>query len=242
MPKIFMLLVLSVVSTGLVACNIGPQVTGSGEIITEGRELPPFSRVEVDGATDVSITYGSAQSVKVIADDNIVPIISTEVEGETLKIEPDRSYTSSEQVRVEIVLPVIRSVEVEGSSNIEILGAPIEAGRIDRFSLEIEGSGDADIADMRAETVEIEIEGSGDVTLGGAGKHLAVVIEGSGGIDALGFVADEGVATIEGSGDIKIHVTSILRGTISGSGSILYRGDSPSVEKNISGSGEIRKI
>lgn len=242
MPKISMLLVLGILSTGLIACNIGPQVVGSGEIVTEGRELPSFSRVEVDGATDVNITYGSAQSVKVVADDNIVPIISTEVEGETLQIEPHRSYNSSQQVQVEIVLPVIRSVEVEGASNLRILGAPIEAGRIDRFSLRIEGSGDAEIDDMRAETIDVEIEGSGDVTLGGEGKNLAVVIEGSGGVDAFGFVADEGSATIEGSGGIKIQVRSILRGTISGSGSILYRGDPPSVEKDISGSGEIRKI
>ena len=242
MSRASLLPVSALFSVLLIACNVGPHVTGSGEIISEGREVAPFSHVEVDGATDVIITYGSTQNVTVIADDNIVPIIRTEVSGETLRIEPDEPYSSSTQVRVEIVVPIIRSVDVEGSSDIEVRGVPIEADGIDSFTLEIDGSGDAEIDDMRAERVDIDIEGSGGVRLGGRGEVLEIVVEGSGDVDALDFEAEEGIARIEGSGEIRINVVSILRATISGSGSILYRGNPTILEKTISGSGEIRTI
>ncbi len=239
-----------------------PTVQGNGDIATEGRELAAFRTIEVEGAVDVDITYGSQQSLEVRTDENLLPIITTAVDSNgELQISSTESYSSTEGVLVTIVMPVLEGVEVEGSSEVKVAGAQLENVSLEKFAIEIEGSGDVTVEsmiaglvsmevegsgeilfdDLRADSVDIEIEGSGDITLSGETKRLAVVVQGSGELAATALVTKEADVRIEGSGDILLHATSILRATISGSGSVRYKGD-PTVERSVSGSGVVERL
>ena len=68
---------------GVAGCNwIGVQ--GSGHARAEVRNTPAFSAVSVDGSIDADIAIGPGSRVELTGDDNIVPLITTEVHGDRL--------------------------------------------------------------------------------------------------------------------------------------------------------------
>ena len=244
----------------LSSCDIGPTVNGSGEIITEKREVASFTGIDVEGAVDVDVTYGASQKVELTSDDNIVAIITTEVRSGILHVESKENYSATEGVRLTIVVPVITSIEVQGSSDVTVTGEPIEANRLDEFRVDISGSGDVrvdameadkvivdvngsgsfDVKDLDADETRIEISGSGDILLKGEGRKLDAEISGSGEIAAFDYVVAEAGVEVNGSGDLMLNVTESLTAKISGSGSVIYAGE-PTVDVDVSGSGSVRR-
>src|SRR5688500_11474559 len=65
---------------------------GSGSVRTERREVSGFKAVDVSGALEVEITTQKDFGVEVEADDNLLSLIRTEVDGETLVIKTEKSF------------------------------------------------------------------------------------------------------------------------------------------------------
>ena len=62
-------------------------VRGSGDIVTEVREVSDFSEVHLEGSGDVVVEMGENESLTVEADDNLLELITTSVRGSRLVIE-----------------------------------------------------------------------------------------------------------------------------------------------------------
>src|SRR5262245_4331730 len=75
---------------------------GSGKIATEQRDLKGFKGVDVGGAFLVEITAQKDYSVEVEADDNLLPLIKTEVDDGVLEIESEGRLKPTEQIRIRI--------------------------------------------------------------------------------------------------------------------------------------------
>ena len=76
--------------------------------------------------------------------------------------------------------------------------------------------------------------------MSGSVEQLAVDLHGSGDIKAFDLAAKVATVKISGSGDAKVNVSKHLKATTSGSGSVLYKGHPENVDRDKSGSGEIR--
>ncbi len=57
----------------------GPRIEGSGRVGEEVRTTAPFSALTLTGPVDVQLKAGAAPRVTVRADDNLLPVITTEV-------------------------------------------------------------------------------------------------------------------------------------------------------------------
>jgi len=91
------------------ACNVmSAGVQGSGVAASEDRQTSVFERVEVDGSFAVEITVGPVQSVRVEADANLLPIITTEVADATLKVASKQNYSTTSPLRVTVTAPIFR--------------------------------------------------------------------------------------------------------------------------------------
>lgn len=117
-------LVIGIAFSGAFSFGLGPKgdfsfalfkgVTGSGNIETAKRDVADFDRLEVSGVFDVEVTRGDAYSVEVTADDNILPLIRTEVDDRTLSIFADAKISKSSKLRVVITAPNIEYAETSG--------------------------------------------------------------------------------------------------------------------------------
>jgi len=213
--------------------NIGPSVRGSDNVITEGRNLDSFSRIEVEGSANVFISQGADQTVKIEADDNIVPIVTTKVRGAELEISNSRNYRSKNPVNVYITVPEIEAVRIDGSG--DVFGETSLAGT--ELALEIEGSGDMDLEVFYVQ-LSVESSGSGDFQMFGEVDTQNVRISGSGNYQARDLDSKDCDIRITGSGDAAVLASEFLKAEIRGSGNIVYYG-SPKVNSSVSGSGNI---
>jgi hypothetical protein len=88
--------------------------------------------------------------------------------------------SSGSTVNIEIHMPIIESIELNGSGNMDI-------DDFDCNSLEISnsGSGNIDISNIYSTTtIDIEVDGSGDVKISGKARRGTYDVNGSGSIYA----------------------------------------------------------
>lgn len=103
------------------ACNFSVVgVEGSGVSASEDRQVARFQAVALSGSFAVEVEVGPAPSVRVEADDNIVPLVVTEVVGEVLKISSRQNYSTRGPVKVRVTTPHLTAVEHSGSGSIEV--------------------------------------------------------------------------------------------------------------------------
>src|SRR4028119_1305483 len=65
--------------------SINSGVSGSGNIVSEKREINDFQAINVGGVFQVEITAQKDFSVEIEADDNVLPLIKTRVSGSVLE-------------------------------------------------------------------------------------------------------------------------------------------------------------
>src|SRR5258708_36222583 len=105
-------------------------VRGSGVRKTEQRDLPVFSAIETSGVFDVEVNCQKPASVEIEADDNIVPLVQTDVRGGVLYVSTTKSYSSSGGIKLRITVPDLASVKNTGAGKFNISGVQNENSEI----------------------------------------------------------------------------------------------------------------
>ncbi len=189
-------------------------VQGSGEIVTEVRKTPVFKGLVLNLAAEVRVRPAEETEVSITADDNIIPLITTEVAAETLTLSVSRGYSSEKPIRIDIKTPAISHSQLNGSGSID---------------LDSVAAGDLGLA----------IFGSGRISATGQAEALSATINGSGKLDLRELAVDRGDMLINGSGDADLLVSGELRSKINGSGNIVLHKAPDNLRSQIRGSGEI---
>jgi hypothetical protein len=220
----------------LTHCNTGNVVVGTGPVEERVLEIPPFDAITVRGAMDVRLTRSNEQAVKVEAQGNLIDLLSTDVTDGTWTISAKENYTTRKRFVLHIALPRITGITIQGSGDVE---GP-DVFEVDHLDLEVKGSGDLKIG-VQAQSIAARIKGSGDMELRGNCGSLSASVQGSGDLDAGSLTCVEVNALVQGSGDITVHATDQLTARVQGSGDIRYKGDPAQVEKQVNGSGDIKR-
>ncbi len=220
------------------------KIDGSGTIITEDRAVANVRSIDMEGGNyRVVVTRGSQESLSITSDDNIVEELTTEIDGEKLKIFwGDGNGISAwrvnptEDVLVELTLPELVNIDMSGSSDIEATGVTGDA-----LSVSIAGSGDVTLINLDVDTLTLDIEGSGDIDADGTATNQEIDIDGSGRIHADNLAGRTARVDVSGSGDVTLNISDTLDVEINGSGTVEYYGD-PVINQDISGSGDLIRI
>jgi carbon monoxide dehydrogenase subunit G len=211
-------------------------VHGSGNVISESRDVAEYNSISVGGSANLFIAQGPIQSLRIEAEDNILKIIRTKVNGRTLEIENKRCIKNHKPINIYATMPDVKKLQIMGSGKI-IGETKITTNKLD---INISGSGKANL-EVDAEKVRTRISGSGDMSFSGHTTDFEVTISGSGNIMARNLQTNNSSVTVSGSGDCIVSVQNELDVTISGSGRVEYYGDPLKMNSNISGSGKLKK-
>jgi hypothetical protein len=141
---------------------VGCGSTGSGDIVSETREVGSFDRIEVSSGISIEITVDPAapQAVTSIYDDNLQDKIITEVNGDTLVIEARGNVIAPGSGRmVEIAMPVLVGLLAEGGASVYGVGAA------DQLELRAQGGATVDFEDMTVQTLDVELDGGSKATV-----------------------------------------------------------------------------
>ncbi len=195
----------------------GSGTKGSGDLVTQERTVEAFSRIETNLSVEMVVEVGKPQAVSLSFDDNLIDFIRTEVDGKTLVIDTEESFSSRNSVQIKVSVPAIDLIMTEGSGVI-------------------------DVHNLNNKKFRIILSGSGDVHLDGTSEFIDIEINGSGDVDATELAAGDVAVTINGSGAARVAATGSLDAEVNGSGDVLYTGKPEAIYSSVNGSGKIRKI
>ncbi len=200
----------------VLSCNNDDTIVGSGNLISESREVDNFSRFSSSGIFEVDIVQGDTQSVEVTADDNIIGLVRTEVVNNELRLYLDGNSFKQISLSANIVVRNLEGIKNSGTGNI--------------FAADINSTGNFTVFNS----------GTADINLAGSSESISVINEGSGNFFGFGFEVNDAVVNNSGSGSLEVFCNETLDATLSGSGNVYYRGN-PTVNVSISGSGTVTK-
>jgi hypothetical protein len=186
---------------------------GSGTMAIEARNVSGFSEIDLNGSGTVLVSVTGTESLEIEAEDNILPLLTSEVRDGRLVLGTKESISPTREIVYTVTVINLEAVAVSGSGSVVA-------------------------ADVVANGFEVDISGSGIVTPEGVSEHLDLSISGSGVFKGEGFESATGTVSVSGSGEALVNVTDDLDVDVSGSGTVGYIGD-PTVSTSISGSGEI---
>ncbi|GAO04492.1 head GIN domain-containing protein [Anaeromyxobacter sp. PSR-1] len=210
-------------------------VDGDGHVVHQRREVPAFQAIQLAGSLDLEVKVGPAQSVVVVADENLQPEIVTEVRGGTLTIRNERDLRSYRGPRVEVTVPALERLALAGSGS-----ASVDGARGDQV-LSMSGSGHLRWTGT-AGKLRVELTGSGSAELDGRADRLDAAVKGSGEILGRRLAAHDAAVQIAGSGDAEVTLSGgTLRAAVSGSGDVRWWGEGRVEQAAVAGSGRITR-
>lgn len=225
----------------LIALPACAATSGSGKTASESRSVGEFQAVKSAGSIDLVVRQGAQTSVQVSADDNLLPLLETVVEGSgdsaTLVVRWKRGESIYHRGRaaVSIVTPKLSLVSAAGSGDIQVQGFQTPA-----LQVSVAGSGNAKLDNLSTDDLGIRISGSGDVAGQGRAAKMKVNIAGSGSVKLTELKSDDVSVSIAGSGDAAVNAEKTLSVSIAGSGDVTYTG-AAMVKSSVAGSGSVKR-
>ena len=219
---------------------IGPGERGSGNIISQTREVSGFDAVSVAYPAQVLIKQGNAESLKIEADDNLLPNLKTQVRNGTLEIfykrESGKHVNPTKTVKITIVVKDLTNVDFTSAGELTV-----ENLKTDALDVSLSGAGNIKLDKILVKALSVSLSGAGSSTASGTADDLNLSISGFGDFKGADLHSKDARVDISGAGSATVWVENDLNAQISGAGSISYYG-SASVTKQVSGVGGVNHI
>lgn len=240
--RLFGVVVLGALLAGALPACVNT-VKGSGNIVSEDRNVGSFRQVSLSGSGELFIVQGQKEFVRVEADDNILPILRTEVVDDTLKVgygDKDgniQAFSTTQTPKIYVGTKSLDSLSLSGSGQ-----ATAGIVHAKKMQIKVSGSGRVLLGQLTARSLTTQISGSGSVEIGGGTvSEQEVSVSGSGKYDSKNFESQTARLELSGSGHIAAWVIDKLDISSSGSGTVQYYGR-PQVAQQVSGSSSVQSL
>ncbi|ESU22770.1 hypothetical protein FEDK69T_20310 [Flavobacterium enshiense DK69] len=198
--------------------GLGNNITGSGNVTKEVRNLSGFNKVTVSDGLDCEIQQSDKFAVIVEADDNLHEGITTTVENGVLKIDSEYNrYKNVNSKKIIVQMPVIVSLESNGGSTLKSLNT------LKGDAIKIKSSSGSEInVDIESDTITCESTSGSELNL--KGKALKAYAHSSSGssIKAGNLMANEIDAQSTSGSSITVAPIVLLDAKASSGSSINY--------------------
>lgn len=214
-----MRLLAFVVVAALAAGAVAASIKGSGNVLEQSRPVADFQSIRSEGAWVLDVKVGGAPSLKVRADDNLLPLIETTVnQGElTIRFKDDTPSIGfkRQSPRIEVTVPKLSAYRHEGA-------------------------GQATFHNLQGERFALSYDGAGLITASGQVDKLSVEASGAGSLDLDRLKAREVTVNLAGVGAVQVYASESLTAAVDGIGSLTYFGKPKRLSKAVSGIGSVR--
>ena len=218
MKRVLVFLILSIACLLTVSsCRyVGKGVRGSGNRKAEKRELAAFKSVEAAGAFEVNIVCQQSQTFEIEGDDNLLPLIKTDVNDGNLRIHSDTQYNASKPIAIRISIPDLEKYTSAGAGDVHVSG-------------------------VKNDQLVFSNTGAANIEASGQTKFVDIKSSGAGNIETEKLQAERAKVSVAGAANIDVYASQQLDVSVSGIGSVTYSGNPPVVNKSVSGIGSVSK-
>jgi hypothetical protein len=232
---------------------------GSGRVVTEQRTISGVTGVSLSTPGELFIETGNSESLRIEAEDNLIPMIQTEVRDGVLTIGTKQhgSLSFNRSAHYYLTVKELNSISVYSSGDIQapdlkaerffvgvFSSGDVKMGNLqtDTLTVSISSSGDVTMGMLNARFLKIDISSSGDLNIGGGEvKRQDISINSSGDYRARNLESDESFVSLNSSGDAEIMVRNQMTANLNSSGDLRYRGN-PAININRGSSGNLIRV
>jgi hypothetical protein len=153
-----------------------PTIVGSGNVASQSRAVSGFVAVTVTAPLRVVLEQAESESLVVTADDNVIPVVQSEVRDGRLFLgfAPNTSLTRTREILCRITMRGVREVEASGAARLEMSGLDTTSlivrlsgavmasarGTAERLTLDVSGASRWSAGDLRSREVTANVSGA----------------------------------------------------------------------------------
>jgi hypothetical protein len=188
------------------------------------------------GAGTLYLKQGKTREVVIEAENNIIPLIKTEVHNGILSIYPERCIKVTKNIAIHVTMDVISALSAEGSTSI------IGESQIESAKLQLTTNGNSRLLlDMNVKELGVAIRGSGTAIVKGKAPISSITITGAGTIKGYDLLTRKTSISSEGATEAEVYASEELDVNIRGVGKVSYKGNPAVMRKQIAGLGRLSK-
>ena len=223
----------------LSACGI-PIVQGSGNILREQIAVEGFERVMFSGSGELVITEGNEENLTVSGDEEVLPLITTEVRNGTLVISEEaldeRLVLINEPIRYFLTVDDLTALAMNTPGTVTLEGLSGE-----KILLEAGGGGTITVVDLTARELVVRVGGTSTIVVSGEVELQKILIKEAGTYQGANLRSITADVTMTDAGTGTVWVVDFLDAKISGRGGLDLYG-SPEVVRTGPGPGEVTNL
>jgi len=237
MRRLIIALLLSVAGGFLSSCLfIGPSISGNGQVREEIRKTIDFHGISVTSGMNVHLIQGDTPKVVVVADENLLPYIETNVENGILEIKTKANIWKAKVKKVMVTTPDLTEISGTAGSNL-YSDNTLEAGE-----LSVRGSAGSNIhLRIAGRKLDVTASSGSIVFLEGSAVELDIKTSSGANVKAGKVKTDKCSVSASSGGNTWISVLSELSAHASSGGNIFYSGTPKSLNISSSSGGNVIK-
>lgn len=210
----------------------------------ENRNVKSFDAIKVSAGIDLYITMGNNESVKVVADDDIIDNVKTEVRGGTLHVYMKNNnswfnifnWGSTRSKKVYVTVNELKRLCTSSGSDVKAENTL----KGDELQVEVSSGSDVNL-DVIYKDVSLKASSGSDARINGRAKTFSANASSGSDINARGLEAAICNVSVSSGADASVTVTDELNANASSGADVIYYGNP--VIKNIdeSSGGDVSK-
>ena len=232
--KIAVLLLILISTTSCMFNGFG--IRGNGNVETENRKITSsFNAIKVSQGINLYLSQGSDIDLSVEADENILDLLVTEVEGDVLKIYFDKNVSRATR-NVYLTAAKINSIRTTSGASVK------SEGMIKTKSISLDSSSGSDMKlNINAQDIECSTSSGADIYLTGTTVSFEGDASSGSNIDADKLKAETSIVEVSSGASINVYASKEITAQASSGGDIDYYGNPTIVNKSKSSGGSVSK-
>jgi hypothetical protein len=193
-------------------------IVGSGRVVTESRPVSGFSAISASLAARVVFVQSGVESLSVTAEDNILPLVRTEVVAGRLVLDlaSGSGISTTRGIVIEISGRTLSAIDADGAVRVELTG-------------------------LQADAISLRVSGASQVTASGSARDVLLDLSGDVRCQLDGLSSRSAVVHASGTSYARLRVANSLAANVSGISVVEYYGD-PVLIADVSGLSAVRHL
>jgi len=212
-------------------------IQGNRNVVSEDRKInADFEAIKVSQGITVYLTQSNEIDLRVEADENIIDLLVTEIEGNVLKIYFDKNVSRAKARNAYLSVEKINVIKT--SSGAEVISKNV----IKSKELVLKSSSGSEInVTIESLTITASTSSGSEIEVSGSTESFNGNASSGSEIDASDLIAKTGNVSVSSGADIDVNITNELDARASSGGSIEYQGNPSILNKSKSSGGSISK-
>lgn len=219
--------------------GMGKKIKGNGVSTHKEMDLKTFKKLRLRAPIALKIVEGSAYTLTLVGDENLVSLVTYTQDGDLLKIHlTENNINFDHKVTATLTMPTsLEEIRTSGMPNVHI----IQKITADKFTVDCSGMTKLDIDHMFAPHFNVEVSGMSKVNATGETTTLNADCSGMSDINLLDFKAEKADVDCSGMSNVTVWATEKLSADCSGMSKIVYKGAPTTKELSKSGMSSIKQ-